>query len=48
VKIDKKKILKRVRREEMIELSKNINLKTKIFKNKKKYNRKKKGNIENV
>ena len=39
---DKKKIQRKIRRDEALELSKEVNLKTVIFKNKKKYNRKKK------
>ena len=46
---DKKKILKKIRRKEGFELSKRINLKTQVFKNKKKYNRKSKNKeIDNV
>ena len=37
---DKKKILRKIRRVEIIELSKLVNLKTQVFKSKKKYNRK--------
>ena len=48
MKIDKKKILKKIRREEAVEISKRVNLKTQVFKNKKKYNRKDKGEIEDV
>ena len=46
---DKKKILKKIRREEGVELSKKVNLKTQVFQNKKKYNRKSKNKeIDNV
>ena len=41
-KTDSQKIKRRIRRDEALELSKEINLKTIVFKNKKKYNRKKK------
>ena len=37
---EKKQILKKIRRQEAVELSKKVNLKTQVVKNKKKYNRK--------
>ena len=42
MKIDKKKIQKKIRRDEALEFSKSNNVKTLVFKNKKRYLRKKK------
>ena len=39
---DNKKIKRKIRRDEALDLSKEVNLRTVVFKNKKKYNRKKK------
>jgi len=42
MKSDKKKIARKIRRDEALELSREANLKELVFKNKKKYTRKKK------
>ena len=47
MKLDNKKIKRKIRRDEALELSKKANLKTMTFKNKKKYNRKLKHKNEN-
>ena len=39
---DKKKILKKIRRDEHVELKKQVNISEKVHKNKKKYTRKRK------
>lgn len=41
-KSDKKKILNKIRRDEFVELKKQVNLSEKIYQNKKKYKRKSK------
>jgi hypothetical protein len=47
MKFDNKKIKRKIRRDEAVELSKHVNLKTTAYKNKKKYIRKKKHQDEN-
>ena len=42
IKIDNKNIQRKIRRDEALELSKEVKLRTVTFKNKKKYNRKNK------
>lgn len=48
MKFDNKKIKRKIRRDEAVELSKHVNLKTMTFKNKKKYTRKRKNKKHDI